>query len=39
MIPLRYTRFGGKELPEDLQVLCKTCHDRLEALKGKRKSA
>lgn len=26
-----YARFGGDELPEDLQVLCDTCHAREEA--------
>lgn len=36
---LSYARFGGDELPEDLQVLCKYCHDRHSALTGKRKSA
>jgi 5-methylcytosine-specific restriction endonuclease McrA len=31
-----YARFGGAELPEDLRVLCKHCHDRHHALEGKR---
>ncbi len=30
---LRYTRFGGKELPSDLQCLCKSHHDYVESLK------
>lgn len=28
-----YARFGGRELPDDLQVLCKAHHDRVEAMK------
>jgi 5-methylcytosine-specific restriction endonuclease McrA len=28
-------RFGGNELPEDLQVLCKDCHNALHARQGK----
>jgi 5-methylcytosine-specific restriction endonuclease McrA len=31
-----YARVGGAELPEDLRVLCKHCHDRHHALEGKR---
>lgn len=31
-----YARFGGKELPEDLEVRCKSCHDYHHALEGKR---
>jgi 5-methylcytosine-specific restriction endonuclease McrA len=31
-----YARFGGAELPEDIQTLCKPCHDRVHALEGKR---
>lgn len=29
-----YARFGGRELPKDLQVLCRAHHDATEALKG-----
>lgn len=29
-----YSRFGGRELPRDLQVLCRAHHDAVEALKG-----
>ena len=28
---LTYARFGGKELPEDLQVLCWSCHKKVHA--------
>lgn len=28
-----YARFGGAELPEDLEVLCKDCHNRTESMK------
>jgi hypothetical protein len=31
-----YARFGGKELPEDLEVQCRAHHNRLHALQGKR---
>jgi len=31
-----YRRFGGQELPEDLEVLCRTCHERVHALEGKK---
>ena len=31
-----YIRFGGQELQEDLEVLCKACHDQHHALEGKR---
>ncbi len=33
-----YARFGGNELPDDLFVLCKGCHDRLEASKPNKKN-
>lgn len=31
-----YRRFGGNELPDDLEVRCKSCHDYHHALEGKR---
>lgn len=34
-----YARFGGRECPSDLQVLCRFHHNRKSALTGKRKSA
>lgn len=30
-----YARFGGREQPEDLLVLCRDCHNRLHAMEGK----
>ena len=33
---LTYARFGGDELPDDLLVLCQSCHREIEAMKGKR---
>ena len=33
---LSYARFGGKELPSDLKVLCRFHHNRKSALTGKR---
>lgn len=31
-----YARFGGRELPRDLQVICKEHHDALHGAQGKR---
>jgi 5-methylcytosine-specific restriction endonuclease McrA len=31
---VRYTRFGGRELPTDLKVLCKDHHEAEHAAKG-----
>jgi 5-methylcytosine-specific restriction endonuclease McrA len=33
-----YKRLGG-ELPSDLQVLCRTCHDAVHAFKAAKKAA
>lgn len=33
---LSYARFGGRELPSDLKVLCRFHHNRKSALTGKR---
>jgi hypothetical protein len=30
---LNYERFGGRERPSDLLVVCKTCHDKLEIVR------
>lgn len=31
---VRYSRFGGRELPRDLMVCCKRHHEAIHALKG-----